>query len=184
VPFKLDALLQLEIVVPASETTLLFCTNRSALNVQLLFLTVHVKMLLPWPKPVTELFATAGCWMLAALKVLQPPTPTTGTVALNCALVLQTSMLDDTCAADGLSLVTLTRLLAVHPFFETVHWKVVLPNCNEVTALFAAVGMLTTPKPEPKLQLPVSPVFKTAPKVALVLHTLWSLPAFVTKLLL
>jgi hypothetical protein len=61
VPFKLDALLQLETVVPASETTLLFCTNRSALNVQLLFLTVQVKMLLPWPKPVTELFATAGC---------------------------------------------------------------------------------------------------------------------------
>jgi hypothetical protein len=96
VPFKLDALLQLEMVVPASDTTLLFCTNRSALNVQLLFLTVQVKMLLPWPKPVTELFATAGCWMAAALKVLQPPTPTTGTVALNCALVLHTSMLDET----------------------------------------------------------------------------------------
>ena len=183
-PFKPEALLQLETVVPASETTLLFCTNRSELNVQLLFLTVHVKMLLPWPKPLTELFATAGCWIVAALKVLQPPTPTTGTVALNCALVLHTSILDDTWAADGLSFVTLTRLLAVHPFFETVHWKVVLPNCKEVTALFAALGVLTTPKPEPRLQLPVSPVFNTAPKVALVLHTLWSLPAFVTKLLL
>ena len=151
---------------------------------QLLFLTVHVKMLLPWPKPDTELFATAGCWIVAALSVLQPPTPITGTVALSCAPVLHTSMLDDTCAADGLSFVTLTKLLAVQPFLATVHWKVVLPNCKAVTPLLAKLGIVTMPKPEPRLQVPVSPEFNTAPRVAPVLQTLWSLPALVTKLLL
>ena len=183
-PFNAEVLLQLETVAPASDDTLLFCTRRSALCVQLLFFTVHVNVLPPWPKPVTELVAEDGCWIAAELRLLQRPEPTTGTVALSWAPVLHTSMLEDTWAAEGLSFVTLTRLLDVQPSFDTVHWKVVLPSCRLPTALPALLGVLTTPKPEPRLHVPVSPAFSTAPKVAVVPHTLWSLPAFVTKLLL
>jgi len=93
--------------------------------------------------------------MLAGLKVLQLPVPTTGLVALNCALVLHTSKLDDTCAADGLSLVTFTKLLALQPLSVTVHWKVLLPNCKELTVLLAALSVFTTPKPAPKVHAPV-----------------------------
>ena len=96
VPFSAELLPQLETVVPASDKTLLFCTSRSALCVQLLFLTVHVKVLLPWPRPVTGLLDKLGCWIVAELNVLQLPTPVTGAVALSCAPVLQTSMLDGT----------------------------------------------------------------------------------------
>jgi len=46
-----------------------------------------------------------------------------------------------------------------------------------------AFTSLNEPEPVARLHVPVSPAFNTEPKVALVLHTLLSAPAFVTKLL-
>jgi len=58
VAFKLALFEQLDTVEPAFEVTLLFNTNKSALCVHVLFFTVHVNTLLPWPKPVTPVLAT------------------------------------------------------------------------------------------------------------------------------
>lgn len=59
-PFKVEEPVQLLKVEPASDTTLLLTTNSSLFNVQALFVTVHVKTLLPWPRPVTPVLATDG----------------------------------------------------------------------------------------------------------------------------
>ena len=143
--------MQLDTVVPALDTTLLFTTSRSLFNVQALFLTVHVKMLLPWPRPVTPVLATDGCNTAAGLNVLQLPAPTTGTVAPNCAFALQTSKLDDTIAADGLSFTMFTKAVALQPFLDPVHWNVLRPNWRFVTLVLAAPMLPIVPEPEATL---------------------------------
>lgn len=182
--FRFALLKQLDRVVPAFETTLLFTTNRSLLSVQSLFFTVHVKVFVPWPRPVTPVLATPVWSIVAGLKLLQLPVPTTGTVAPNWALVLQTSKLEDTIAADGLSLTMSTKSIALHPFFCAVHWNVLRPNCKFVTLVLAALNTPILPEPEATLHWPVSPALGTAFKLPLVLQTLTSEPALVTKLLL
>ena len=141
-------------------------------------------MLLPWPRPLTLLVATFGWRMVAELSVLQLPVPTTGTVAPNWALLLQTSMLEPTCAADGLSLTMSTKSTAVQPALLTVHWKVLRPSWRFVKPQLEAFTSLNEAEPVARLHVPVSPAFNTEPRVALVLHTLLSAPALVTKLLL
>jgi hypothetical protein len=44
-------------------------------------------------------------------------------------------MLEVTCAVDGLSFTMSTKSVAVQPFFDTVHWKVLRPSCSKLTAL-------------------------------------------------
>jgi hypothetical protein len=127
-PFRFALPVQLDRVLPAFETTLLFTTHRFAAKLQLLFFTVQVKMLPPWPRPLTLLVATFGWRMVAELNVLQLPVPTTGTVAPNWALLLHTSVLEPTCAADGLSFTMSTKSTAVQPALLTVHWKVLRPS--------------------------------------------------------
>ena len=183
VAFSTALPLQVDTVLPASADTLLFTTTRFELWLQLLFLTVHVKMLVPVLRPLTDVLATPG-WETVPVRLLQRPVPTTGSVAPSWALLLQTSKLEDTWALEGLSFTMFTRALAVQPFLEAVHWNVLRPSCRFVTPLFDWLAEVTDADPVARLQLPDSPGFCTAPRVAVVPHTLWSAPALVTKLLL
>ena len=126
--FRLALLLHVDTVEPAFETTLLFITKRSVLTVHALLLTVQVNVLLPWPRPVTFVLATLAWAIAAGLSVLQLPRPTIGTVAPSWALLLQTSKLEETTAADGLSFTISTRSMALQPFFVPVHWNVLRPS--------------------------------------------------------
>ena len=83
VPFKALLLRQVTKAAPALDTTLLFTTNKLAVCVQALLETVHVNMLLPSGRLVTDVLATPGCWMLEPLSVLHIPLPMLGAVALS-----------------------------------------------------------------------------------------------------
>jgi hypothetical protein len=112
---------------PPSADRLLLVTYTSELLLQLPLATVHVNLLLPEARPLTDVLADVGELTDAVPTLVQTPVPIEGTVALNTAVALQTLWFEPADATEGILFVTLTSENDEHTPRLTVHLNTLSP---------------------------------------------------------
>ncbi len=141
--------------------------------------TVQRNVLVPIPKPVTEVVGCDGLVIVPAPETNdQSPVPETGTWADKFTVDKHTLWPDPAFETGGcLRMISTVSFAGGQPGRVTVQINAFTPTDNPVTPEFRFAGVVTIPPPDKTDQAPVPAPGKAAPRVAVAAQMLWLLPA-------
>ena len=141
------------------------------------WLTVHRKLFVPKPKPITVLVGLVGKLTVPVppFKTVHKPLPTLGVTPCKLPVPVQLVLVKPASAATLLFTIFTLELLEQMPL-TTVQTNALLPDTKPVAVVLACAALLMPAVPT-LLQLPVPIDGTRALNTALFVQTLWSLPA-------